>query len=60
MITVIRSLFVDLVIVTGLALIAVGAWLIYPPAALITIGVLLLIGGVARSVTGGRYGSGPR
>lgn len=38
-----QPLLVDAVGLAGLTLVGVGAWQIYPPAALITIGVLLMI-----------------
>ena len=34
----------DIVGVVGIGLIAVGTWLVYPPAALVVTGVLLLAG----------------
>lgn len=36
----------EVAIVGGIALVAYGAWLIYPPAGFIAGGVLLLIGGI--------------
>lgn len=36
----------EIAIVGGIALVAYGAWLVYPPAGFITGGLLLLIGGI--------------
>jgi hypothetical protein len=46
----------DVFIALGLALIFIGLWLIYPPAALIVLGVLLLAAGIL----GGWMASGLR
>jgi len=36
----------DVLVVAGLVLLGAGLWWVYPPAALITIGALLIAGGV--------------
>lgn len=36
----------ELAIIGGIALVAYGAWLVYPPAGFITGGLLLLAGGI--------------
>lgn len=43
----------DAFALAGLGMIAGGCWLVYPPAALIVVGALLLAGGVAGHILSG-------
>ena len=45
----------DVLVVVGIGCLGIGLWWIYPPAALITIGVLLIAAGMNPWFTGAKY-----